>query len=371
MTEFRDLAAEVMDLAREFSPKTNPAMRRRKEALKEMALIAQDWLKAWQPNLVTTLHLDAEDGGQVGGVSPVAWMRVFSKTKSPSATAGFYVAYLFDVIGRNLFLSLNQGTSEYRAGQWRPMSDRKKVADNAATARFTLEQSGVDMAWGSTEPIDLAAQTLRDQGLFVSRDPVDRARNYELGNVLSKSYRRESLPPDDQLKQDLLDSISSLIVLYDHRMDASTSVAKATRMGLGRLSAPERVAVELRSMEITRQHFEGDGWAVENVSPYRPYDLECTKSKRVLHVEVKGTTASDLRQIELTTNEVNHCRSNPTMELALVTGIRIETDASGQPTGKDGELSFVVPWKIEDERLRPIKFAYELPPNKQWIKRPR
>ena len=363
MFEFHELITEVMDLAQDFSPRINFAMLRRKAILKEMAKISRNWLEASQPDLVVKLKLDAEDCAQADGVSPVAWVRVYSKTRSPSATAGFYVIYLFDAIGQKVFLSLNQGTSEFRTGQWRPIRDRRKVVDSATAARFTLEQCGADITWGSTRPISLAMQTIRDRGLVKSSDPVDRARNYEFGNILAKTYERNSMPSDAQLREDLLDFVSSLVVLYDsnEKFAVGPAAGNGERRGLGRLSALERRAVERQAIEISTRYYEENGWAVKDVSAFRPYDLECSRNGQVLHVEVKGTTTSDLKQIELTRNEVDHCQSYPYIELTLVVDVRLETNSAGLPIGAGGVLSRVIPWRVEDQRLAPLTYLYHLP----------
>lgn len=368
MSKFRDLVAEVMDLAHEFSPRANPQMKRRRAILKGMATLATQWVHGALSSAAQQLDLRAEDGGQVGGVSPIAWMRIYSKLKSPSATAGFYVVYLFDAIGDTVYLSLNQGTSEFRAGQWRPITDAQKIIDSASAARFALEEAGTDAAWGTAARLNLKVQGLRDAGLFSSRDPIDRARNYEVGTVLAKAYNRETLPADEVFRTDLLTAVSSLIELYGASLASPPEDAGAIGTqglpprGLGRLSAPERRAVELRSMQVTREYYEAGGWTVNDVSAYRPYDLECTRGNLKLHVEVKGSTATVFRQIELTRNEVDHCRSFGNMELALVSGIALEKDEAGHPVGVGGDLYFVVPWAIDDARLTPLSFAYELPP---------
>src|SRR5687768_13642821 len=41
----------------------------------------------------------------------IPWMRVHSKTLSPSATEGWYLVYLFGLKGEAAYLSLNQGTA--------------------------------------------------------------------------------------------------------------------------------------------------------------------------------------------------------------------------------------------------------------------
>jgi hypothetical protein len=271
-----------------------------------------------------------------------------------------YIAYLFEALGMKAFLSVNQGTSEYRAGQWRPITDHTKISAETADKRLVLEQAGVDVSWGSTDQIELAAQSLRDDGLILSRDPVDRARNYEFGNILAKTYIRESIPSDEQLKKDLFASLDCLVALHD-----ITSKIPPRPGGIRRLTAPERRAVERRSMVVTTQHYKDEGWSVKDVSNYRPYDLECTKDRQELHVEVKGTTGYEFQQIELTRNEVDHCRNYPAMELSLVTGIHLNRDPSGNPIGEGGELSFMAPWIIQDILLKPLTYVYKLPVDRQ------
>jgi hypothetical protein len=365
MAEFRELISEVMDLARDYSPRTSTAMQRRKSALEEMAKIARLWLRDGHPDLMAEFDVRTEGGGQVGGVSPVAWMRVYSKTKSPSATDGFYLVYLFDALGQRTYLSLNQGTSEYRAGQWRPISDLQKLSANTVAARLALEQSAADASWGNTEPLRLAAQALRDRGVLRSRDPVARARNYELGSVSATAYERSSVPTDERLKQDLLTALGNLAILYDTTIEGvehstSPGTVPTTGRSIRRLSAPERRAVEIQSMVVTTQYYKERGWAVTDVSARRPYDLECDKEGRTLHVEVKGSTAVNFRQIELTRNEVDHCGNNPTMELALVSGIRLEVHLSDSPVAEGGVITIIAPWHIEACRLKPLTFVYEL-----------
>ena len=65
MPTFHDYVIEVMNLAHEFSPRTNRAMQRRKEVLKEMAMIGKTWINDLRPELVSDLDLDAEGGGQL------------------------------------------------------------------------------------------------------------------------------------------------------------------------------------------------------------------------------------------------------------------------------------------------------------------
>src|SRR5680860_1011330 len=55
------------------------------------------------------LAVEGRDG--TGLKTRVPWMRVFSSSRSPAATRGWYVVYLFAFDGSSVFISLNQGTT--------------------------------------------------------------------------------------------------------------------------------------------------------------------------------------------------------------------------------------------------------------------
>jgi hypothetical protein len=112
--------------------------------------------------------------------------------KSPSATEGVYLAYLFAADGSRVYLSLNQGTSEYKSGKKRPVIDGKLLRSSAAGARAAL--SGIEEALLEREGhtwIDLAATAQA-----VGSESVRRIRNYQDANILALEYRREEVPDD-------------------------------------------------------------------------------------------------------------------------------------------------------------------------------
>jgi len=192
----------------------------------------------------------------------------------------------------------------------------------------------------------------------------------DAGLVAERSTRTWSIQDADALRS-LASNLSTAGVprLPEPTTDSPSIVDQDTvdtptarGRGIGRLSAPERRAVELRSMQVTTEFYQTGGWTVTDVAASRPYDLLCQRGAVTLHVEVKGTTTASFRQIELTRNEVDHCRGTANMELALVSGIRLEQDDEGHFVGTGGVLEFLIPWTIDDARLTPISFSYELPP---------
>ena len=94
---------------------------------------------------------------------------------------------------------------------------------------------------------------------------------------------------------------------------------------------------------------------VENVSKRRPYDLECTKGKRQLHVEVKGTT-TDGDAIVLTNNEVEHaCNPRHSCVLFVLHSIALK---DGKASG--GTQRIWRPWQLDRTHLKVVTYTYRV-----------
>jgi MrcB-like, N-terminal domain len=78
-----------------------------------------------------------QGGDGTGLKTRVPWIRVHSKTLSPSATEGWYLVYLFTFDGQAVYLSLNQGTAVTNVGAFkmRPADELTVRADWARTVR--------------------------------------------------------------------------------------------------------------------------------------------------------------------------------------------------------------------------------------------
>lgn len=112
-------------------------------------------------------------------------------------------------------------------------------------------------------------------------------------------------------------------------------------------------------MSVAAEHYAELGWAVDDVSGYRPYDLVCSQATREQHVEVKGSTGR-FRRIELTRNEVTHARTCSCLTaLAVVEDIELERGTPPVATG--GRLRVFEPWVIEEDALEPLNYSYRLP----------
>jgi hypothetical protein len=123
------------------------------------------------------------------------------------------------------------------------------------------------------------------------------------------------------------------------------------------LDSKTRKAIEDYAMEAATRHFTSLGYTVEDHQKDHPYDLFCLKKKVRLHVEVKGTVTCG-NGIILTSGEVKFARSHKG-EMGLFILHSIQVSANGKLT--NGKKKVIVPWDVDEGKLKPIAFNYEVP----------
>lgn len=139
---------------------------------------------------------------------------------------------------------------------------------------------------------------------------------------------------------------------------AVESVSNPRRKFGRRLTAEENLAIEMRAVFVTREHFEDElGYRTEDVGTYDSYDVRASNGQQVIKIEVKGTT-TDGAAVVLTRNEVNlHRVEYPNNALAVVRNIVLDR-SGGRPVATGGELILVMPWEINEGGLVPIAYDY-------------
>lgn len=357
--------SEVLGLQKVWQAKNTEEMQRRGFVVRTEI---RNWLRGHAEALAVAMEIPLDDVGVegkdgAGQRSEVVWTRVYSKSRTPSATDGWYIVYLFSGDGERVYLSLNQGTTEWIAGELKPRAPAalKKRID---WARPLVEQVAAERTDLLTK-IRLNARTKLGKG-------------YEPGNVVAIEYQRDAIPHSDVLSEDLLFMARLLGPLYKAADDATyvpgdlpvevreatqTAATTANRRSAHKggqgflLTAAERRALEKRSVLLATKHFEAQGWTVKDVGASKPYDLHLTRGDEKLHVEVKGTT-SDGSQIILTRAEVEWQRKfAPDNALVLVHSI--ELDRTVEPvTATGGVLHCTSPWTIENETLTVISYIH-------------
>ena len=132
--------------------------------------------------------------GSIGQGNPVEipWICIFDLDITSSAQEGYYIAYLFEAKLSGVFLSLNQGWTQYER-VYAVEEGKIQINKNANYARSLLKS---DQGF-SYAPINLNATKTLGKG-------------YEAGNICSKYYPADAIPEDDEL----IDDLRNLIGVY-------------------------------------------------------------------------------------------------------------------------------------------------------------
>ena len=203
----RDLFLEVLGLAPQYSASGSDVMKRRDVLIRESSNLIRDLLGS---HYGPSNDLRVKGGGRQANYSPVPWVRIYDPEYSSSAQLGFYVVFLFAADGSGVYLSLNQGTSEWRGNKMRPIVDDKKLMASAANARITLAECSSPVFTAGIEVIEL-----KIGDLSVGPESKRRVRNYELANIAAYWYPRLELPDDERLFAGLDEFLLLLFELYD------------------------------------------------------------------------------------------------------------------------------------------------------------
>jgi hypothetical protein len=354
---------EALDLQHSWTSRRSDAMDRRGRLVRhEIA----GWLLDHEGDLsgavgIPTVEFLAEGRDGTGLKTRVPWTRFSSREESPSATEGFYVVYLFAFDGSAVYLSLNQGTTQFENGDFvrRPLG---QLGSNVAWARSGLED------WTSSRG-DLVQPELHDVG------DQSLGRGYEIGNIAAVRYGSGAVPGDEALLGDAVWMAEGLGILYraaskaplptevpelvelEEAAEKAAGKPRPKRAGF-RQSKEERDLIEKHAEDMAADYYAAQGWQVRRRG--RPYDLELTRPDEKMTVEVKGTTSRG-EGVALTFNEVEHHKvAHPDNALVVVRGIELDRTTS-PPTVRGGELFERRPWTIDPEALKVVSYTYTLP----------
>ena len=157
---------------------------------------------------------------------------------------------------------------------------------------------------------------------------------------------------------DYVRSYSGPNLLTNAVADAHDEIAADAERALGRAQGrrvpnpKERKALEDPGVKKGMAYFANQGFDVENVGAKTSYDICCTKDGRELCVQVKTTTTSG-EQVILTPREAELKGERALFVVHSVQLVR------GKPRG--GTVRVILPWKIENKRLKAISYMYNVP----------
>ena len=303
----RDTLEEILRLQVEYTAENTSKMQRRGVLIRRNL---PNELRELGPELRATLgafgeDADAEGRDNTGQMSRIPWVRWYSKSRSPSATQGWYVVYLFHPDASGVSLCLSHGSTHNTAAAYVPRSD-VEVAELMGWAASVLGN-------------EVASDPSIQQGITLGSFML--ARGYEKTTVFSKFYRAGALPLETQLKADLVRFMGPLAKLYRaqdegvspgapspdllalrEEVERFTAPLKVRPKGQGRgLNAAARKLVEYRAMELARQWLKDEGFDYDDVSATDSCDFRAQRAGEKWVIEVKGTTGG-LGSVLLTRN---------------------------------------------------------------------
>jgi hypothetical protein len=324
-------------------------------------------MKTWEPAITAALDRHGSDLGfqgrdATGRKSRVPWARLFSERKSPLATAGWYVVYLFHPDGSGVSLCLSHGSTTFEGGVY-------KARSKGEVARLMTWANAILQAELPPDPLLWAGVNLGGKGL---------AGKYESTTLFSKFYPAGGIPTDAELGNDLVVFAKLLARLYTaddegrapgasspdvfdllELVDEIASPLKRKGSGQGRNLSPEaRRAIELCAMAAAKVWLEDQGFTkIKDVSRTDSCDYSAERDDQIWYIEVKGTTGGP-GSVLLTRNEVAlHRKSHPNNALLVMHGIQLSAD---RLSAHGGEMAARSPWLLDDERLSPVCYEYRL-----------
>jgi len=349
----------ILELQVDFDARATPAMVERGRLIRRDVA---DWLASHATPLAGAMRVDdffSEGRDGTGLKTRVPWVRLGSRVQSPRATEGFYLVYLFDALGDVVYLSLNQGTTDFINGE------------------FVAKSPGVIEArvrWAQTTLADWLPRVGASAEVEL-HDPRLGA-GYERGNVVARAYPSGGIPDDNTLLADVQIFADGLGTLYEAResrpipnetpevIEAEEAAAEASgrsRRGSAagfRTNAAEIRLVERRAIELAWEYYASDGWLVRELG--KPFDLEVKRGSEKLDVEVKGTTSDGLA-VPLTAGEVRHHEAAfPNNALVVVKDVVLDRGTE-PPTASGGVLYEWRHWEIDPVDLSAISYFYEVP----------
>ena len=304
---------------------------------------------------------DAQGRDSTGLKARIPWVRWHSRSRSPSATKGWYVVYLFHADGSGVSLCLSHGSTKMEGGSF--------------VKRSPTEVEGV-MNWArSVVGTDFDSDPSVGSGISLGNFGLGEA--YERTTLFSKFYRSDGIPEDDVLEADLVRFVRPLARLYEaadrggepgspnpetrvlqDEVERYIAPLRAGARGQGRgLSGEERKAVEVAAMQKARAWLQQEGFIFRDVSSRDCCDFRAQRDGEDWVVEVKGTTGR-AGSVLLTRNEVAlHRASYPRNILLIVHSLSLSEDRT---SAGGGDLVIHCPWRMDEDRLSAIGYEYRL-----------
>ena len=351
----------IAQLQLEYSSENTPAMQERgriiRDGLPNVLRRYFDRFKETLGRFGDSLEIEGRDG--IGRKTEAAWVRLYSKKMSPSATKGFYVVIHFDIFGKTFYVTLGCGATTWDSEKGDLVKDTSaSISKKVSWAKSTLARFGQDTS-GFPDIVFIGSKRALP-------------KKFEEATVLAKALSPFKTEIDEFISS-VNDALKLLSVIYEsvsQRADVKSSeniesdiqelvnpLRYKSRKGQGfRLTPPERRAIELRAMRVTELYLKSLGYTLEDTSSSYSFDFLAKALNKVIKVEVKGTTSLEVDSILMTSNEVKlHTSEAGNTALAIVSGISfLKRGKDAQCEG--GVLEFFSPWQIQEWVCMPTAY---------------
>jgi hypothetical protein len=351
----RQALLRILSLQLEYAAENTPAMQERGVLIRSTV-----------PNLIknglstSSWSVEGKDG--IGRKAESAWVRIYDRDLSPSATVGWYVVLHFALDGKSLFLNIGCGATYFRNGSISGIDD--DILEKEVRWVRALLQAEPEINRYRDE-VRLGGNRLSEQFekaiAFSRRYPAQILRSTELLDDLKQmlGYLQKIYAAQQLGKGVLTDDV---LVREAKNLIEAVAGRTSSKSGQGRgLTAAERKAVEMRAMtvartELSRRHFSN----IEDHSASNPYDFRATSGGADFYIEVKGTTSSTGESILLTRGErdFHHEHSGQTI-LVVVYDIDLVRGDAAVATG--GTVLFFAPWDFSQWSFEPTAYEVRMP----------
>ena len=196
----------VLELQHSWSNENTPQMQERGQLIRKELPLAVKALLPEPGSLPFTPEVEGRDA--TGKKSRVPWVRIYSKSHSPSAMKGWYVVFLFAADGSRAYLTLGSGTSTMESGTFK-LQPQEVLQARIAWAREKLSNADTS---DLITAIDLA-------------DAGNLGPQYERGTVYAYQFDAGQDHDEDQIAERLQHLLTLLTELYadDETDDEATA----------------------------------------------------------------------------------------------------------------------------------------------------
>lgn len=354
----RETLERICQLQPEYSAENTPAMQERgrlvrsdlKTEVEQHAPRLAEALGSFGADLL----VDASDG--IGRKTELPWVRIYSRSMSPSPTEGFYCVMHFSTDGSAVHVTVGCGSSRFHKGSSVPLPDDELDAQTAWARQVIIEEFGTLVPFdhpadfGARRPLPISFQRATAISHRVAYSDI---RATDFGELLNQAARRlRPIYSAQSIGRDLSDADQRELEIAAALNPLDRPFG---RQGYG-LTAPARKAVEKRAMDVAAQFLSANGYAVHDTSASSPFDFEATASGIPIKVEVKGTTSDRADGILMTANEVTlHRNEKGNTALIIVSSIRL-SEQNGEYSGSGGNVEWLLGWDIDEWVHEPTAF---------------